>query len=401
MLFLPSRFRKVVGKPFHQLLKLGTINVTNFINYLESLRNDVEEISCHAAAERLEHESILVIDIRDQEELHQGVIINSRHISRSVLEMKIGSVAASAEEPMIIYCGSGVRSLLAAKALGDLGYKNVLSLAGGFQQWRQLGLAVSKTEDALSTQQRDRYRRHLLIPEIGEAGQIKLLKSRVLIVGVGGLGSPAALYLAAAGVGTLGIIDDDVVDRSNLQRQVLHKERDIGGPKTSSARESILSINPEVKVEVYPQRLTQDNVDAIFANYDVIVDGSDNFASRYLINDACVRLKRPNVHGAIFRFEGQASVFWVGNPKYKSPCYRCLFPEAPPVEQRQSCAEAGVIGTLPGVVGLLEAMETLKLLLAIGSPLIGRLVLYDGLAGRFKEIKLNPDPSCSTCGSTR
>jgi molybdopterin/thiamine biosynthesis adenylyltransferase len=267
---------------------------------------------------------------------------------------------------------------------------------GGFNGWKNAELPF-EIPQVLNNRDRERYGPHLLIPEVGEAGQLKLMDSKVLLVGAGGLGSPAAFYLAGAGVGTLGIVDNDVVDRSNLQRQILHKDSSVGMAKVASARETLEGFNPSVKVATYQVHLDSTNVEETFGGYDVVVDGSDNFPTRYLVNDACVRLGIPNVHGSIFRFEGQVSVFWPSYPKRRGPCYRCLFPEPPPPELAPSCAEAGVLGVLPGVIGTLEAVETIKILLEKGDPLVGRLLLYDALKTRFSEVAQDPDPNCAYC----
>jgi molybdopterin/thiamine biosynthesis adenylyltransferase len=289
-----------------------------------------------------------------------------------------------------------LRSLFAAEGLAKLGYTDVRSVVGGFNRWKADGLPV-EVPRTLDAQARERYGRHLLMPEVGEAGQLKLLDARVLLIGAGGLGCPTALYLAAAGVGTLGIVDDDVVDRSNLQRQVLHADADVGKSKVESARAALLALNPTIAVRAHAERLTAANVERVFSGYDVVVDGSDNFATRYLVNDACVKLGLPNVHGSIFRFEGQVSVFWPACPTRRGPCYRCLYPEPPPPEMAPSCAEAGVLGVLPGVIGVLEAIETVKLILGLGEPLVGRLIHYDALRQRFTELRLDPDPACRYC----
>jgi adenylyltransferase/sulfurtransferase len=276
-----------------------------------------------------------------------------------------------------------------------LGYTNVVSLAGGFGAWKAAGLPWT-TPFQFSPEQQRRYSRHFLLPEIGEAGQQKLLESKVLLIGAGGLGSPSALYLAAAGVGTLGIIDDDVVDDSNLQRQVLHSTDRIGMSKVESARTAISALNPDVKVVGHEVRLTKENALTIFKDYDVIVDGADNFATRYLVNDACVILEKPNVHGSIFRFEGQATVFDAAH----GPCYRCLFPDPPPPDLAPNCAEAGVLGVLPGVIGMLQAEEAIKLVTGIGEPLVGRLLLYDALDATFRQMRIDKDPACPACGQS-
>jgi molybdopterin/thiamine biosynthesis adenylyltransferase len=297
------------------------------------------------------------------------------------------------EQPLVVYCAGGTRSAFAAKALQELGYQHVVSVAGGFDRWKDAGLPWSVPR-TLTPDQRRRYSRHLLLPEIGEAGQQKLLDAKVLLVGAGGLGAPAALYLAAAGVGVIGVIDADTVDASNLQRQVIHTTERLGMPKVESAKIAMTAINPDVNVVTHDVRLTKDNVLSIFADYDIIVDGADNFATRYLINDACVILQEPNVHGSVFRFEGQTSVFLAG----EGPCYRCLFPDPPPPELAPNCAEAGVLGVLPGTIGMLQATETIKLILGIGEPLIGRLLLYDALSAEFHELRLKRNPDCPMCG---
>jgi adenylyltransferase/sulfurtransferase len=307
--------------------------------------------------------------------------------------MRVEEAVQNKARPVVVYCAGGVRSAFAAKALQELGYTDVVSLAGGFTAWKGTGQSweIPRT---LSPDQRRRYSRHLLIPEVGELGQRKLLDAKVLLVGAGGLGSPAALYLAAAGVGTLGLVDADLVDDSNLQRQVIHTTDRVGMPKVESARLTIEALNPDVQVIGHEQRLTKENVVEIFASYDIILDGTDNFATRYLINDACVLLGKPNIHGSIFRFDGQATTFIAG----EGPCYRCLFPEPPPPDLAPNCAEAGVLGLLPGTVGLLQATEVAKLILGIGEPLVGRLLTYDALSTTFRELRFQRDPTCPMCG---
>jgi molybdopterin/thiamine biosynthesis adenylyltransferase len=290
-------------------------------------------------------------------------------------------------------CAGGARSAFAAKTLGELGYADVVSMEGGFNRWKDEGRDWGKPK-SLSPEQRNRYQRHLLLPELGEAGQLKLLAARVLLLGAGGLGSPAALYLAAAGVGTLGIVDMDVVDMSNLQRQILHTNDRVGMPKVESARQTLTALNPDIKVIGYQERVTSENIMALIADYDVIVDGCDNFPTRYLVNDACVMANKPNVHGSIFQFEGQATVFM----PHEGPCYRCLFPEPPPPGAAPSCQEAGVLGVLPGLVGCVQALETIKLILGVGRPLIGRMVYFDTLSMELRVHKLRKDPNCPVCG---
>jgi molybdopterin/thiamine biosynthesis adenylyltransferase/rhodanese-related sulfurtransferase len=334
-----------------------------------------------------------IVDVREQDEVDQGIIPGAVHIPRGYLEMRVEQAVPEKDQPVVVYCAGGVRSAFAAKAMQELGYANAMSLAGGFGGWKGSGLSWTMPV-SFTPEQRRRYSRHLLIPEVGEAGQQKLLDAKVLLVGAGALGSPAALYLAAAGVGTLGLVDDDTVDDSNLQRQVLHTTDRVGMLKVESGRQAITALNPDVKVIGHEVRLTKSNVLDIFKDYDIIVDGTDNFATRYLINDATVLLRKPNVHGSIYRFEGQATTFL----PYEGPCYRCLFPEPPPPELAPSCAEAGVLGLLPGTIGIIQATEAVKLILGIGDPLVGRLLTYDALTTTFRELKLRRDPNCPMCG---
>jgi molybdopterin/thiamine biosynthesis adenylyltransferase len=316
------------------------------------------------------------------------------HIPRGYLESRIERAAADAPRPIVLYCASGNRSAFGARTLGELGYEDVSSLAGGFTDWKRNGFPV-ELNAGLDAPRRARYSRHLLIPEVGEEGQLKLLDAKILLIGAGGLGSPASLYLAAAGVGRLGIVDADVVDESNLQRQIIHSTERLGDAKVESAKRTIEALNPDVQVVPYKERLTSENVERILADgWDVIVDGADNFPTRYLVNDASVWHGIPVVHGSIYRFEGQVTVFKPG----EGPCYRCLFPSPPPPELAPSCAEGGVLGVLPGVIGSLQANEALKLALEIGEPLVGRLLLFDALANEFSEMKLRRDPDCPVCG---
>jgi sulfur-carrier protein adenylyltransferase/sulfurtransferase len=338
-------------------------------------------------------EPITLIDVRDPDEHREGYIEPATNVSRGFLEFRIGSVAPDVTSPIVLYCQTGLRSMLSAKALKDLGYANVVNLQGGYQRWVQSGLPVVK-DAPMGTEQLQRYSRHFLLAQVGEKGQRKLLRSKVLLIGAGGLGSPTALYLAAAGVGTIGLMDGDVVDITNLQRQVLHTTADIGKPKVESGSRTLRALNPDVKVVAVPERITADNALELIADYDVVVDGSDNFGTRYLVNDACYLAGKPQVHGSIFQFEGMASVF-VPN---QGPCYRCLYPTPPPPGLVPSCAEAGVLGVLPGVVGLVQATETIKLLLGLGEPLVGRLLTYDALGMRFREVRLRRDPGCPLCG---
>jgi molybdopterin/thiamine biosynthesis adenylyltransferase/rhodanese-related sulfurtransferase len=336
----------------------------------------------------------IVVDVREKNETDQGTLPGARQVPRGFLELRIEEAVPDHDADVVLYCAGGTRSLLAGTTLREMGYTRVRSLAGGYGAWKDAGLPV-ETPVKLTEAQRARYSRHLMIPEVGEAGQAKLLKSKMLLIGAGGLGSPSALYLAAAGVGRLGIVDDDVVDESNLQRQILHTTDRVGMPKTESAKKAIHALNPEVVVDEHRLRLNRDNALGLFSQYDVIVDGSDNFGTRYLVNDACVLLQKPNVHGSIFRFDGQATTFVPGSGR---PCYRCLFPEPPPPELAPSCQEAGVLGVLPGIIGLLQAVEAMKLILGRGEPLVGRLLLYDALEQRFREVKYERDPQCPACG---
>jgi len=339
------------------------------------------------------NQEIVLVDVREKHEWNEGHIPGAMHVPRGYLELQIEEAVPDKSKTVVLYCAGGVRSLIAGVTLQQMGYQNPISMSGGFGQWKGNGYPFVHPR-MMSEAQSKRYSRHLLIPEVGEQGQFKLLDSRVLLIGAGGLGSPAAYYLAAAGVGTLGIIDADVVDESNLQRQILHNTKRIGQYKAESARETLEALNPDVKVITYLERLDESNVARIIADYDVILDGTDNFPTRYLLNDAALLANKPVVHGSVFRFEGQLTVF---KPN-EGPCYRCLFPEPPPPELAPSCAEAGVLGVLPGIIGLLQAIETIKLLLDIGDPLVGRLLTYDGLAGEFNELRLFRDPECPACG---
>jgi molybdopterin/thiamine biosynthesis adenylyltransferase/rhodanese-related sulfurtransferase len=343
-------------------------------------------------------EGAVILDVRDAEEISQGSPKGALRITRGFLELTIEEKVPDLDRPILLMCAGGTRSLFAADDLQRLGYLHVHSVTGGFDKWKNEGLPF-EIPPTLDAKARERYARHLAMPNVGVAGQIKLLSSKVLCIGAGGLGSPASLYLAAAGVGTLGVIDHDVVDRSNLQRQVLHRESSIGRPKVDSARETLEALNPTIHVVTYNERLNSGNIDKILTGFDVVIDGSDNLPTRYLVNDACVRLGIPNVHGAVFRFEGQVTVFWPGKEGGNGPCYRCLFPE-PSGQDAPSCAQAGVLGVLPGVIGLLQAVEVLKIVLGLGQPLVGRLVYYDALDATFHELKLKKNPDCRCCGKT-
>jgi molybdopterin/thiamine biosynthesis adenylyltransferase/rhodanese-related sulfurtransferase len=361
---------------------------------LQQARAEISEIDATQARERIESGEPVIVDVREQDEWDEGHIAGAVHVPRGHLESRIERLAPDTTRPMIVYCSAGNRSAFAAKTLAELGYDDVASLAGGFTDWKRNGFPV-QLQAGLEAPQRARYSRHLLIPEVGEEGQLKLLDSKVLLVGAGGLGSPASLYLAAAGVGRIGIVDADVVDESNLQRQIVHSTESLGEPKVESAKRTIEALNPDVEVVAYKERLTSENIERILADgWDVIVDGADNFPTRYLVNDASVWHGIPVVHGSIYRFEGQVTVF----KPHEGPCYRCLFPTPPPPELAPSCAEGGVLGVLPGVIGSLQASEALKLALGIGEPLIGRLLLFDALAATFDEVKLRRDPDCPVCG---
>jgi len=338
-------------------------------------------------------EQPVLLDVREREEYRQGFIPGAVSVPRGFLEMRVEEAVPDKNTPIVAYCGGGTRSLLAGRILKELGYNNVVSMQGGFTGWKNKGLPITEPHQFTADQQ-IRYSRHFLLPEVGEAGQAKLLGARVLCIGAGGLGSPAAFYLAAAGVGTIGIVDMDVVDLSNLQRQILHTNDRIGMPKTESARLTLQALNPDVKVVEFRERLSSENAFRIFEQFDVIVNGSDNFPTRYLANDAAVMLNKPLVDGAIWQFEGQATVF---HPP-EGPCYRCLFPEPPPPGAVPSCAEAGVLGVLPGLIGCVQALEAIKLILGIGKPLIGRMMHFDTLAGEVRVLRLRRDPQCAVCG---
>ncbi len=358
---------------------------------LNAAKAVITEIDPHEVAANISHYTLL--DVREPDEYEQGAVPGAVHIPRGNLEFSVEGRIQDKNAPLAVYCAGGVRSAFATKTLQDIGYTNVVSIIGGFNKWKDEGLTWA-TPQTMTSQQRIQYHRHLLLPEVGEKGQLKLLGAKVLLLGAGGLGSPAALYLAAAGVGTIGIIDMDVVDTSNLQRQILHNLERVGMRKVDSARKTLEGMNPDIKVNTYDTRLGADNILDIIDGYDVIVDGTDNFPTRYLVNDAALLKKIPVVHGSIFRFEGQVTVF---NP-YVGPCYRCMIPEPPPAELAPSCAEAGVLGVLPGIVGSIQAVEAIKLLLELGDPLVGRLLTYDALDQSFRTFKVRRDPECPACG---
>src|SRR5947199_1832090 len=335
----------------------------------------------------------VLLDVREKEEVRQGSVPGAISLPRGFLEMRVEETVPDKTTPIVAYCAGGARSLLAGRILKELGYTNVASMRGGFTAWKNQGLPVA-ADRQFTAEQQVRYSRHFLLPEVGEAGQAKLLDAKVLCIGAGGLGSPAAFYLAAAGVGTIGLVDMDVVYLSNLQRQILHTNDRIGMPKTESARMTLQALNPDVKVIEFRERLSSENAFRIFEQFDVIVNGCDNFPTRYLANDAAVMLKKPLVDGAIWQFEGQATVF---HPP-AGPCYRCLFPEPPPPGSVPSCAEAGVLGVLPGIVGCVQALEAIKLILGQGTPLIGRMMHFDTLASEVRLLRLRRDPKCAVCG---
>jgi sulfur-carrier protein adenylyltransferase/sulfurtransferase len=359
---------------------------------LRQIKSQIDEIDPSKVRELI-GEGVAIVDVRETDEFAAGHLPGAKHVPRSYLETRIEGVVADRDAQIVLYCQSGNRSAYGARTLTeDLGYTNVTSMTGGITLWKDRGYEVVVPR-ALSPEQRERYSRHMLVPEIGAEGQQKLLDAKVLLLGAGGLGSPTALYLAAAGVGTLGIVDDDVVDLSNLQRQVIHSTERVGVPKVDSAEESIRALNPDVNVVKYPVRIDASNIMEIVSGYDVIVDGVDNFPTRYLLNDATVRLKIPVVSASILGFDGQLSVF----KPYEGPCYRCLFREPPPAELAPSCGANGVLGVLPGTMGLLQATEVVKLILDIGEPAIGRLLLYDALGATLTEVKVHRDPDCPIC----
>jgi sulfur-carrier protein adenylyltransferase/sulfurtransferase len=366
--------------------------MTTFKELIRRVKSEISEVSVEEARAKAQKGAVLV-DVREGDEWAQGHAEGAVFIPRGFLEQRIEEKVKDKDAPVVLYCAGGTRSAFAARTLQELGYTNVSSVVGGFGKWKEAGLPI-EIPKSLSPEQKNRYSRHLLVPEVGEAGQEKLLGAKVLLVGAGGLGSPSGLYLAAAGVGTLGLVDSDVVDLSNLQRQILHTNASVGKPKTESAEATIRALNPDVKVVRHDLRLDSTNVMDVIAPYDVILDGCDNFSTKYLVNDAAVLTGKTNIYGSIFRFEGQASVFV---PR-QGPCYRCLFPEPTPAEMAPSCDEAGVLGVLPGVIGLIQATEAIKVILGKGETLMGRLLTYDALHMTFKNFKVRRDPSCAVCG---
>lgn len=367
-----------------------------FDDIMREARESVPEVSIDQVRERLQGngKAVSLVDVREREEYREGHLPGAISLPRGFLEMRVEQALPDRAAPVIAYCQGGTRSLMAAQVLKEMGYQDVVSMTGGFGAWKGAGYQWT-ADRQFSAEQIQRYSRHFLLPEVGEEGQAKLLDAKVLCIGAGGLGSPIAYYLAAAGVGTIGIVDDDVVDRSNLQRQILHSDDRVGMPKVESARITLEGLNPDVKVIGYRERVTSENVKRLFADYDIIIDGCDNFPTRYLVNDACVFMKKTNVHGSIFQFEGQATVF---APNLGGPCYRCLFPEPPPPGAAPSCAEAGVLGVLPGLVGCIQAVEAIKLILGVGTPLVGKLLHLDTLSMEIKQLRLRRDPECPVCG---
>src|SRR5450755_2519203 len=376
---------------------------TTYTDLIADIRKRTKQVSLEEIKRRLEaHEKMTLVDVREKDEWRGGYIPGAVSIPRGFLEIQVEGKLPDKHAPIVAYCAGGTRSALAAATLADLGYTNVETANPGFVRWKDLGYPM-ETPPQLTDAQRDRYSRHILLPEVGEAGQAKLLKSKVLLLGAGGLGSPAALYLAAAGVGTLGVVDADVVDASNLQRQILHATSRVGTPKVESAAKAIADLNPDVKIVPHQERMTSANVDRLFADYEVVVDGTDNFPTRYLVNDASVFLGKPVVHGSIFRFDGQVTTFISDKAAKKlgvqaGPCYRCLYPEPPPAHLAPSCQEAGVLGILCGIIGTLQATEAIKILLGKGTTLAGRLLTYDSLQMKFRELRLRRAPDCPVCG---
>ena len=362
--------------------------MATFRDLLNQTKAEIREVDTATAAEMRATPGTVVLDVREPDEYEQGAIPGSIHIPRGQLESNIEGRVADHDTPLVVFCAGGVRSAFAAKTLEQLGYTDVVSVKGGFNKWKDENRDW-KAPRVLAPDQRNRYQRHLLLPEVGEEGQLKLLDAKVLLLGAGGLGSPAALYLAAAGVGTIGIIDMDVVDESNLQRQILHNMDRIGDRKVDSAKKTLTALNPDVNVVTHDVRLDASNVVSILSDYDLVVDGTDNFPTRYMVNDASVKLGIPVVHGSIFRFDGMVTVF---DPR-RGPTYRDMVPEPPPAELAPSCAEAGVLGVLPGIIGSIQALEAIKLILDLGDPLIGRLLTYDSLDQSFRTYKLRRDPA--------
>ncbi len=364
----------------------------SYSDLLREARAKVREVTAADVDALRARGGLTVVDVREDSEREQGYMPGSVHISKSYIEGQIEAAIPDRNQPVVLYCAGGVRSLFAAATLQELGYADVASMAGGFQAWKSGGYSWVAPVN-LTAEQKQRYSRHLLIPEVGTDGQKKLLDSKVLLIGAGGLGSPAALYLAAAGVGTIGLVDFDIVDVSNLQRQIIHTTDRVGEKKVESARKAINALNPDVKVIAHDEMLLPDNVERLIAGYDVVLDGTDTFETRYLLNDAAVAANIPVVHASVFRFEGQLTVF----KPYEGPCYRCLYPSPPPPELAPGCSVAGVLGVVPGIMGLLQSLEVLKLLIGMGDTLAGRLLLFDALDTTFTELRLKRDQSCPVC----
>ena len=364
----------------------------SYADLLREARTEIKEVTPPEADGLRQRAAATFVDVREATEWEQGHLPGAIHISKSYIEQQSEAQLSDRDAPIVTYCAGGVRSLFAAQTLTEMGYTNVASMSGGFQQWKSQGLPWT-VPTVLSSEQKQRYSRHLLIPEVGAEGQKKLLDSKALLIGAGGLGSPAALYLAAAGVGTIGVVDFDVVDLSNLQRQVIHSTDRVGEKKTESARRTINALNPDVNVVLHEEMLTEENVGRLIDGYDVILDGTDTFETRYTLNDAAVAARIPVIHASVFRFEGQLTVFDPPN----GPCYRCLYPTPPPPELAPGCSVAGVLGVVPGIMGLLQTNEAIKVLLGIGDSLAGRLLLFDALDASFTELKLRRDPNCPVC----
>ncbi len=369
--------------------------MATFSELLSQVKATIREVSVeetHARVRASADARPTLVDVRERDEYEQGYISGAQWVPRGFLELKVEELVPDRSQEVVIYCAGGTRSALAAKALTDMGYERVSSMAGGFRAWKTAGYAFERPR-ALSAEQIKRYSRHIMLPEVGEEGQAKLLDARVLCLGAGGLGSPSSMYLAAAGVGTIGMVDDDVVDESNLQRQIIHNIDRLGMPKVESAALTLQALNPDVKVVPHQMRLNSENIMENLEPYDLVVDGADNFPTRYLLNDAALKLGKPVVHASIFRFEGQVTTFLPDT----GPCYRCLYPEPPPPDMAPSCQEAGVLGVLPGMVGTLQANEAIKLILGQGKTLSGRLLILDALGTQFQQLKLRKNPKCVVC----
>ncbi len=362
---------------------------------LQRVKRSVAEIDVYQLKEALERsQKPLLIDIRELDEWAQGKVKGAFHLPRGLLEFQIENLVVNRDAPVALMCAGGVRTVLAARSLAEMGYTNVASVAGGFGAWKNAGFPF-ETPRLLTDEQRARYSRHTIMPEVGEDGQLKLLDAKVLLIGVGGLGSPAAIYLAAAGVGTIGLVDFDVVDASNLQRQIIHRLSSIDRPKVESARDTIAQLNPDVKVVGHRAQITSQNAFEIIGRYDLVLNGSDNFPTRYLVNDACALLGKPLIDASVFRFDGQVTVY---DTARGGPCYRCQYPDPPPPGEVPGCAEGGVLGVLPGIIGSLQTVEAIKLILEVGTPLVGRSVQYDALEGEFREFRIRKNPDCPVCG---